>query len=353
MGYRDLGADESPFVKRRLGQIFQGKTNGNPYTQGIQEATSGLFKFDPNESIKTIDNNPKPAPTSALNPTTSALDMPDMSMFDQGSASKAYRAHLDRMPNREDYQPGIMGRIGAALAGGAAGWKDPMEGVKVGKTLHDMKYNNAIDNYSMQGAGLKEAADLENQDMDNKMKYINDYRTRAIAQAKQADDARNTTSLIAQREAEVNDLKNKNWRETYNENGELILVHPDGTTKNFGKTDKTTELGLREREVKATESRAETYRTKPSGSINFVSPEQQYQSEAMAAQEVVRENPQYSGWVKKDGTLVDPSSMFFSYGAGGEDAYKDFLRKIKQKQSRIMNQRRGGMGNFNFDELPE
>jgi hypothetical protein len=90
----------------------------------------------------------------------------------QTPALDQYRDYLGQLPKMEDHQPNTWTRIAAGMAGFGAGYRDPQAGVKVAQDINMRDYNRALQDYSYKAGNMKEAADLESQGIDQKVKYV-------------------------------------------------------------------------------------------------------------------------------------------------------------------------------------
>lgn len=97
-----------------------------------------------------------------------------------GPGIQAYRKYLSEMPNREDFRPGVMTRIAAALSGLSAGYRDPGAGVQVASDINSSNYRNAMGDYANRGVGLKEQAGLEQDELDSKLRMLQNARAMGL-----------------------------------------------------------------------------------------------------------------------------------------------------------------------------
>ena len=100
----------------------------------------------------------------------------------QTTASNAYSEYINQMPKREDYRPGALRKISAVLAGmGSLGpyivqngvgsfhnqGNPGLEALKAGNAVRDEPYNQAMQDWTAKGGGMKEQAVLEGQQNTN------------------------------------------------------------------------------------------------------------------------------------------------------------------------------------------
>jgi len=89
-------------------------------------------------------------------------------------ALDTYRNYLNQSPQAEDYRPGKWDRLAAGLGGIAAGLRNPAEGIKVAQGMNRSKYDTALRDYYAQAAPLKEAAGIERESQQDRMKTLID-----------------------------------------------------------------------------------------------------------------------------------------------------------------------------------
>ena len=117
----------------------------------------GLFQPKPPEPMPMQQQQPNPY-MGLMNPETPALDK--------------YNTHLSNVPNREDNQLNLLGKILSGVAGGAAGIQGGAgAGFNTTRGLLDSKYNRAMEDYDRSGQNLGLMAQIEgsNQDRQNQL----------------------------------------------------------------------------------------------------------------------------------------------------------------------------------------
>jgi hypothetical protein len=87
----------------------------------------------------------------------------ELEKFKPGPALQRYIDYSNQMPNREDYEPNKWGKFVAALAGGAAGYKNPAAGIKIASDIRDDPYNEASADYQAKLKAMHDAAAQESQ----------------------------------------------------------------------------------------------------------------------------------------------------------------------------------------------
>ena len=84
-----------------------------------------------------------------------------------------YRAHLAATPTYDENKPGKLGTLAAILSGaGQAMLGDPSGAVDTVQKIKNLKYNMALNNWSLKGKGLKEESDLEIEAQRDRMKNL-------------------------------------------------------------------------------------------------------------------------------------------------------------------------------------
>jgi hypothetical protein len=95
------------------------------------------------------------------------------------TAYTEYLKHIAGMPNREDYAPNTLQKIGAVLAGVSGGLRgDVAGGIQNARAIADYPYMRAFEDWGAKGKGLSAAAELESEQMkqayDNLLKAENE-----------------------------------------------------------------------------------------------------------------------------------------------------------------------------------
>jgi len=110
------------------------------------------------------------------------------SAYGKTPALDEYRSYLGNAPQAADYRPGKWDRLAAGLAGISTGLKDPARGVQVARDMNRSKYDYALKDYYSQAAPLKEAAGLEREGMQDRVRTLLEGQER---QQKYMDYVRN------------------------------------------------------------------------------------------------------------------------------------------------------------------
>lgn len=222
-------------------EITFGGTTGqrrSPFQQGFQEV-------NPFEGLRLPTPEPVEEPSLQQNLARSYQRK-------RGPASSAYEQWLNNAPDREDYKPGTLDRIGAILSGGAAGWQRPGMGHVVADDILSSKYRRAQEDWSTKGSGLKDAYGLE---LDEN-RLDREERNFVLQQIKELNDQENTerdnirqdrAALIAEQTALLNQQKLRNDLMSDGQivedrnDGWTYKIKPDGSVEKLWKTGRSVE----------------------------------------------------------------------------------------------------------------
>ncbi len=132
-----------------------------PQPQGPEDIYSrGPMSENPQDSVATPEN-----------PLMAAYR--EIMAGQNGPARSAYSDFIQRgFPKEEDYKPSRGRRLAAALAGGAIGYSNPGLGIETGQNITSGPYQRAVRQYGMEGAKLKEAANLEETGNKNRIEAV-------------------------------------------------------------------------------------------------------------------------------------------------------------------------------------
>lgn len=227
--------DENPFAVSPL-----------TLSQGVQPPTS---PFDGSPQPPAA---PQPQP-SLIDAYKELINRPD------GPAMSAYSKFLSQgVPQREDYKPGKMTKLGAILSGLAAGYQSgPKEGIELGRSILDRPYEMALHKNEMQGSRLGKAASLEELGQKGK---VEDVKLLGDLSNKKSDNDRADllandlikTRAITRQEAEQR-MKNAGlFHEVNKVTGNLELIKPDGSRVIIGKFDQNTGEKVAEKQKEIT-----------------------------------------------------------------------------------------------------
>lgn len=209
--------------------------------------------FDAPQASTGIRNfqfpDPEPQPQPQPDDLTSTYGK--IAGMETGPAQQKYRSFIDSaMPNRADYEhPGKMARLGAILSGvGESVKNSPAAGFKTTKAILDDPYNTAMDDFKMQAAKLGESANLEEKDINNRVKT---YRDWVQDQRNAKEDARHKIlddNTIANTQSQIKDRDRRaaqdGWTKTTDKNTGIesyTRIGADGQleTRSIGKMDRS------------------------------------------------------------------------------------------------------------------
>lgn len=173
-------------------------TGMDPFAQNIKERV----KF-PTTPEPTIDSsvplmpNVEPVGLSGLN----SRPTPRI---------KEYMSYLTSAPNREDYKPGKVAKILAAISGGVEGtMKGPTSGINTFKGITEMPYIEAIEDYDRKGGRLKELADLEYRGLNDEEKRLVQLESLRLKGIEELRLWAKTESDIKLSETRIKDIENR------------------------------------------------------------------------------------------------------------------------------------------------
>jgi len=375
------------FDIRRLGQIFSGQQDSP-----LLKAYRGV-SFGPTNTGSQAASTPDQAISNDQDPVMAAL-----SRIGNGHATDAYRAHLAQLPNAADYAPSKWRRLGAALTAGAGSFgRQPQNAMNLGEQIRDAPLRGALESWQRKGVGLKAQADMEADDVNGKLdtvKQMREYLQKNI-ENKRADDAAEVNKKY--REAQINNLEAGGWEKLYDQEGNTIYYNPKtGERRNLGPSDKTAEigqrnrglnqtdrslgqgderikqgaagvqqgwkrveqaergLGLQERSVATGEKNATTAATSATSlaeNRGFLAPQTNDAATTIATRNIVTKYPQFKGWVNDQGMIRLPGEYshgnFFGYG--DEDVpdpkttpnYQTFLDLVEAERQKVISAKRG------------
>lgn len=302
------------------------------------------------------------------------------------SATKALIDYVNNVPKKEDYKLSKMGTFAAALAGAAAGFQNPAMGVETALQMKERPYRNALAEYQSKLPGLELSANLEAQAAGNDIKYQQLFQNAL----KDQGDLKNKNRELDIKQGELNETINKNkqdfennknkyiaegWKPFTDDQGIEWIINP---LLPEGQNRKQIGKGIKDREVKVSESNARANNIQagaavtsanaaasnaatnkdrlnnvdiPNSKSNIgrdtklneltdnqiatsgqIDPQEQLYAQALAAREVVQENPGWAKYLNEDGSLnyneINNSGGWFGHSA--EDI-TDFLNHVKLK----------------------
>src|SRR6266568_1287096 len=94
----------------------------------------------------------------------------------EGAAQSQYRQFLSQqLPDKEKFKPSPISRIGAILSGLSTGiTRGAGEGWQTAQGILDEPYKEALSKYQLQGGRLQQAAQIEHENMLDKVKLVRD-----------------------------------------------------------------------------------------------------------------------------------------------------------------------------------
>lgn len=173
--------DYDPFQYLRMSNLFGssspsftpptfGSDTQSSYPMTKKRLFTGVLPPAPQSPIQT-----PPTPPIMSDEEKYAADMGKI-YGTKGPAQSAYIGALSQQPNRADYKPGVMSRIGAALTGFGAGVHNPAQGYEAARNVLETPYNRAMSDYSTRLKGLDEAAKLERFSSEDQLKALSAAR---------------------------------------------------------------------------------------------------------------------------------------------------------------------------------
>jgi hypothetical protein len=184
-------------------------------------------------------------------PDISVPENDEFSMLDRiynapSPALEQYKRHIASMPSREQYQPGKMGRVGAALVGAAEGLnRGAGAGYMASRSMVEEPYMRAMDEYKNRGASLGALADIEQNDVKSKLSMA-----KQVSDTKREDQKAAAQILRWAAQNKLNDAQATKALadagivgksiQTNKDTGELEIVNiNDGSRKSVGKFDRS------------------------------------------------------------------------------------------------------------------
>lgn len=140
--------------------------------------------------------NQEETPSPQVNPGGRGFALPNMPQYDS-SFEDAYYNYLNSAPKREDHKAGKLQKLGAILGGVSSGYfaKDPYRGFQTTRAMLDAPYQDAVQDWKLQGTGKEANAKREQTRYDREMgRYIqglNAKRQNEDSESKRLNDAEN------------------------------------------------------------------------------------------------------------------------------------------------------------------
>lgn len=193
----------------------------------------------PNYELKpfefSLPSAPQPYRTGGM------MDWNELASMPSAPALEAYKQHVSQMPQRSQFAPGKLDRLAAALAGVSSGWQQGAgAGIKSARDILDSKYQRAQADWMSRGAGLKEAAGLEQTEMQRRNDWMKTNRQALMDDFKFKLDMAKTQADI---EKIHNDIRISGFKTGVDENGNQILYdlkNPEAGVRTLFKTNEMT-----------------------------------------------------------------------------------------------------------------
>lgn len=195
--------EENPFefgMSPSYGQDFE-----NPYGMFGQAPDRNNTLQSPFQNID-FGQPEEFTPAPQMNPRGRGFSLPNMPQYDS-SYEDAFYDYLNSAPKRSDYKPNIWQRIGATLGGVSSGYfsRDPGRGFQTMRMMLDAPYQEAVQDWKLQGTGKEALAKREQTRYDREMgRYIqgiNAKRQMEDSESRRLNDSENREYMRARTEA--------------------------------------------------------------------------------------------------------------------------------------------------------
>lgn len=156
---------------------------------------------------------------------------------------EAFAKMLTDAPRREDYKPGKVSKLAAALSGFGAGVRQgPGAGIEASRSILDRGYNQATEQHNQNLKKTSMLADLEERDLDRQLKGINLEHTLEKEgydrRYKEGRDKKEDAQKLIDNAARQKQLEQQGWiHYTNDETGETVAYNQN--TKEKVTLDKT------------------------------------------------------------------------------------------------------------------
>lgn len=277
----------------------------SPQSPGINPES---YTPDANSLTRPVDTTPQ--------------DREDTTRFTLSPAQEKYKQALGNIPNAEAYKPSKWRRLAAALAGGFTGIRDPRAGISVAQSLVSGPFEHALGSWERQTKTAGQAAGVEERAI---QEMINERRAAALERSAVARE-RSASATEAWRHYQEQHEASK-WF-PHNEAEAIRLEQSkhapprpptyggfptmEDYIKAQGARPYTDPIAL-EAERQKGRVALEGMRYQHNLSVARLrasitrqgtpaTPEQQNQAEHLAAQKLVRENPEYAQFYQAAGT---------------------------------------------------
>src|SRR4051812_22664937 len=183
-------------------------------------------KINP-DALQSLPTNAIPS-SQSMQPDVSKLASTynDLANASGGPANKAYRDFLDKdIPQENNFKPSPVQRIGAILSGISATTQGK-DGYSTARNIVDEPYDSEVGRWKLRGDKLAKGADLEEKDINNRVKTYRDIMESQDRQDKNAiSDKRADAYLFSKTHPE--------WKPQAMPGGNLIYVNPLDPTQTY------------------------------------------------------------------------------------------------------------------------
>lgn len=277
-------------------------------------------------------------------------------MNTSGPALQAYRDYISRLPQREDYKPGVMTRIAAALSGFGAGLRSPEEGVRVASDINSSRFRNTMTDYANEGVGLKEQADIEQGELAQKIRALQAARALGLkydefhlkqleSQNRMQNDTTTANAAMTRAQAYADRQSRPGYHYFPQADGSVLQVGDDGSrTEIPANTVEAENTRLRGRELGNSVRRTNIYdrsvsdrarhdramENRPTAASRPPTPQVQQDATDNALREMMTD-PIFSDYIE-----LDKNGFPMPVEDDGSEDYQDFLQALDAKVDAIL-----------------
>jgi hypothetical protein len=318
-------------------------------------------------------DQPAPRPQTPPSPYGSYEDELMGLQNQMGPGLQAYKKYLTELPNRDDYKPNVMTRVAAGLTGFSQGLRDPGQGVRVASDMLDSGYNDAVTDYRNKGVGLKEQAGLEQDELDSKIKALQNARAmglkydefelkRLVDMAKTQNDTTTANAAMTRATAYAKAQQNGDYDMIPQQDGSVLAVNKKdkndtkiipahtvaagqlgvargqlGVAQTNAKTQQGM-LGVAQENANTNVTNAATRYTAEQNRIKNPNPRVQQDAEDLALRQMASD-PLFKDFIK-----TDDKGFLNVIPDDGSDDYQDFITALNAKTEEALKgrTRRGG-----------
>lgn len=258
---------------------------------------------------------------------------------DEGPALSAYKEHLSKLPQREEYGNSTGRKLLAGVVGGLQALREgPGAGIKTTTGILDDRYNDALVDYKNRAAGLQEQAGLEQAQTNSKLKYLIDSQD-LIRKDRDLDiKGRNVDSQVDYRNrqagtAETNARTNEGRAKDYSR---FVDIQEEVAPRRVAASERM--AGAAERNAGVNEGRERRLRETPP---KVKSPTAFAFRDAgnQALLDVIQEHPEFKEFIGEKNTITPPDDE------SKMESFQLFRQLLEQKKKRRL-----GSGDI---ELPD